>query len=771
MRKGMFAAVCVAVFTAVLLVPLGLQGAFAPSEVAEVASPAAGATLEAAGAELDEVEVGDAPDAEPRAIAKSDSGMEYEQGVMLVGLQDDATAEQLNARLAALDYIATKQVADDDITLGYVALDLAAGVGMDEAESRIADEPLVKAAQPNYVYHQLESESQASSLSAGTLAETETQSEVTVNDEFAEDQWALEAVHAYEAWDKVKVQKAVTVAVLDDGFKTTHEDLKSNVVATYNAVSGGTNVAPKYGEHGTHVAGIVAASADNGKGVAGVSYNAGLLPIQVFTQSGASTQSLLKAYDYVVKNAGNYNIKVVNMSLGITLPGWTLDTVNADKIYDHALTDSVEAANKKGILTVCAAGNDVGQKVNMGTWDEPYVVTLKAYANYPSDWLDNSLGVIALKEVKGKLPARASYSNYNMTKQKTKNISAPGSDILSTVHDTNSSYDVLDGTSMASPCVAGIAALVFAANPDLSANEVKNIICGTAQDLNPSKNISSKSTFDYETGYGVIDANAAVKKALGGRTSLSGSAVELEEESTYVYDGAAKTPAVASVSLNGKTLVQGVDYKVTYSNNKNAGKARVLVTGIGSYAGAVVKQFTIKPMPVSPTFGLKAKYCVWTGKTVAPETIVKVGSTVLKKGTDYTVAGGKTVGKSTATIKCKGNYSFESKAFSYKIVPKGTSISKLTPAGKGFNVTWKRQAAKMSSSAITGYQVQFSLNKKFASGNKTITVKGYKNITKAIGKLKAKKSYYVRVRTYKTVGKVNYYSPWAAAKKPVVTQA
>ena len=459
------------------------------------------------------------------------------------------------------------------------------------------------------------------------------------------------------------------------------------------------------------------------------------------------------------------------MSLGVTLPGWTLDTVAADKVYDHALTDSVEAANKKGILTVCAAGNDVGKKVNLGTRNEPYWITLKAYANYPSDWLDDSLGVIALKEVKGKLPARDSYSNYNMTKQKTKNISAPGSDILSTVHDTNYSYGVLDGTSMASPCVAGIAALVFAANPDLSANEVKNIICGTAQDLNPGKNISSGSTFDYETGYGVIDASAAVEKALAGRTSLSGAVVKLEEGSTYVYDGTAKTPAVTSVSLNGKTLVQGVDYKITYTNNRNAGKARVLVTGIGSYAGAVVKQFTIKPMAVSPKFSLKSRNCTWTGKTAVPEMVVKVGSTVLKKGADYAVAGGKNVGKNTVTVKCKGNYSFESKTFSYNILPKGTAISKLTPTSKGFKVTWKRQAAKMSSSVITGYQVQYSLKSNFASGNKTVTIKGYKNVTKAIGKLKAKKCYYVRVRTYKTVGGANYFSPWSTAKKSVVTQA
>ena len=123
----------------------------------------------------------------------------------------------------------------------------------------------------------------------------------------------------------------------------------------------------------------------------------------------------------------------------------------------------------------------------------------------------------------------------------------------------------------------------------------------------------------------------------------------------------------------------------------------------------------------------------------------------------------KNVGKATLTIKGTGDYA-GSITKTFKINPKGTSIVKLAKAKKAITVKWKKQPAKMAKLRITGYQIQLATNKKFTKGKKTVTVKGFKKASKKIGKLKAKKKYYVKIRTYKTVGGVKYYSKWSKVK-------
>ena len=95
---------------------------------------------------------------------------------------------------------------------------------------------------------------------------------------------------------------------------------------------------------------------------------------------------------------------------------------------------------------------------------------------------------------------------------------------------------------------------------------------------------------------------------------------------------------------------------------------------------------------------------------------------------------------------------------SFKIVPKGTTLSKLGSAKKSFTAKWKKQ------SGITGYQIQYSTKSNF-SGAKTLTIKNAKTLTKTVSKLYAKKVYYVKVRTYKTVSGTHYMSKWSKAYK------
>ena len=159
---------------------------------------------------------------------------------------------------------------------------------------------------------------------------------------------------------------------------------------------------------------------------------------------------------------------------------------------------------------------------------------------------------------------------------------------------------------------------------------------------------------------------------------------------------------------------------------------------------------------------------VYDGKTKTPSVTVKnsKGKTLAK--TDYSIAyakGRKNVGSYTVMITLKNNYSGTVKK-TFKIVPKTTSISKLTAGKKKLTVKWKKQATQ-----TTGYQLQYGTSSKF-KGAKTATITKNKTVSKAISKLKAKKKYYVRIRTYKTVkvnGKsVKLYSAWSKAKSGLI---
>ena len=161
--------------------------------------------------------------------------------------------------------------------------------------------------------------------------------------------------------------------------------------------------------------------------------------------------------------------------------------------------------------------------------------------------------------------------------------------------------------------------------------------------------------------------------------------------------------------------------------------------------------------------GIAAK--TYTGKALTQAPTIKVGTKTLKSGTDYklTYKNNKNVGKATVTITGIGAYKGTiSKTF--QIIPKGTSLSKVTKAKKAATVKWKKQSAKMATSRITGYQIQLATDSKFTKNKKTVTVKGYSKVSKKVTGLKGGKKYYVRIRTYKTVSGTNYYSSWSKAK-------
>ena len=157
----------------------------------------------------------------------------------------------------------------------------------------------------------------------------------------------------------------------------------------------------------------------------------------------------------------------------------------------------------------------------------------------------------------------------------------------------------------------------------------------------------------------------------------------------------------------------------------------------------------------------------YNGKSQKPSVTVKDRKgKALKNKTDYTVTypkNMKNVGNYTVTIKLKGNYKGTVKK-TFQIIPKGTTISKITPKKKGFALKWNKQAVQ-----TTGYEVAYSTNKDFTKkATGTITVGKSKTVSKSVSKLKAKKKYYVKIRTYKAV-KINgkakkLYSAWSKIK-------
>ncbi len=230
------------------------------------------------------------------------------------------------------------------------------------------------------------------------------------------------------------------------------------------------------------------------------------------------------------------------------------------------------------------------------------------------------------------------------------------------------------------------------------------------------------------------------------------------------YSGKGRTQSL-TVKIDGVTLVKGTDYTLSYKNNVNVGTATVTITGMGHYEDSISKTYKILAKKITPTVILSTTNYTYSGTAKKPIVAVKDGTKQLATS-NYSVSyasGRKNVGRYAVKVTLKKNYSGYKTVY-FNINPKGTTISKLTKASKAFTVKWKKQSAKMSTARVTGYQIQYSTSKTFASGNKTVTVKGYSKVSKKISKLKAKKTYYVRIRTYTKIGTRTYYSVWSAKK-------
>lgn len=273
--------------------------------------------------------------------------------------------------------------------------------------------------------------------------------------------WGILRVNATVAWPLSR-GTGVKVAVLDTGIGP-HPDLV--VYGGYNFVSNNGNYGDDFG-HGTHVAGTIAAL-DNTIGVVGVAPEAKIYAVKMLNSAGSGTiDQAVSAIQWSVTNG----MKILSMSWGTTTDF-------------QALHDAVNAAYASGLLLIAAAGNTGN---SAGTGDS---------VNYPAKY-DTVIAVAALDQNN----VRASFSS---TGPKVE-ISAPGVNVNSTY--LNNGYTTMMGTSMATPHVSGVAALVWARNPSLTNAQVRQILQNTAIDLwTPGR--------DNRTGYGLVNAYAAVSAA------------------------------------------------------------------------------------------------------------------------------------------------------------------------------------------------------------------------------------------------------------------
>ncbi|MBT9543859.1 MAG: S8 family serine peptidase [Candidatus Sericytochromatia bacterium] len=283
-------------------------------------------------------------------------------------------------------------------------------------------------------------------------------------DPLKEQQWSLKAVDAEKAWGLTRGSSNIIAAVVDTGVDLNHPDLQANLLEGYNAENPGTP--PQDGHfHGTHVAGIIAAVADNGIGVTGIAPGIKILPVRTISNGGVA-----EVADGIVW-AADHGARVINLSLG-----WDYPTSAVEETIQRA----VKYALDKNVVICAALSNDSN--------------------NNPSSTPDNLAGkagfegVIGVGNVDLYNRRQGAYGNW-------KSVSSPGTQIMSTL--PNGKYGNLTGTSMATPMVTGIVGLMLSQNPGLKNSEVKQRLMSSAIDL-------GTPGFDDQFGAGRVNAFAVL---------------------------------------------------------------------------------------------------------------------------------------------------------------------------------------------------------------------------------------------------------------------
>ncbi|MCY7347150.1 MAG: S8 family serine peptidase [Pyrinomonadaceae bacterium] len=379
----------------------------------------------------------------------------YADGELLVKYKNGTASRAALTVNAELNSVVLEEFPD----LGWQRVKVADGVSVEAAAARYAAFADIEAVQPNFYYHLLATPNDTQFNSSGMYGMTK--------------------ISAPAAWDLTTGSAAVVVADIDTGLRYTHEDIAANAwtnpgefpgngvdddgngfiddVYGYDFFYNDNNPIDDAGGHGTHTAGTIGAVGNNARGVVGVNWNVKIMAVKIYSPNGADSTSvmLVNAYNYIrmMKNRG-VNIRVTNNSYG---------GCGEACGYDQATKDALDAMGNAGILNVFAAGND-----NRNIETSPA---------FPASYTSPSVLAVASST---STDARSGFSNYGTT---SVDVAAPGSSVLSTYNSSDAGYATLSGTSMATPHVAGAAALLSAYNPNLSAASLKATLMNTVDPL------------------------------------------------------------------------------------------------------------------------------------------------------------------------------------------------------------------------------------------------------------------------------------------------
>ncbi len=323
-------------------------------------------------------------------------------------------------------------------------------------------------------------------------------------------------IDAPQAWNITKGSNSIVVGIVDTGVNYNHPDLTNNIwvnpgeiagngidddhngviddIHGYNALNNSGNPLDDH-SHGSHCAGTIGGVGNNNSGVAGVNWNVKIMALKFLSSSGSGTTAdAIKAIEYAVrmKNKG-VNLRVLNNSWG-------------GGSYSAALEDAITLAQNAGILFVAAAGN-------AGLDND-------AIPNYPSNYPNPNVISVAAVDHDGNL---ATFSNYGSS---SVDLAAPGVDILSTV--LSNQYASYSGTSMATPHVSGVAALVWGREPALTVTQLKDRLINTIKPLSTLNNLMASP--------GIVNAYNALTSSIAPRPPTQAMIRYSKKGTSFNYD-------------------------------------------------------------------------------------------------------------------------------------------------------------------------------------------------------------------------------------------